>query len=731
MNWNLIGQGLRLSYLLRVPLLTFLLLATLGPISFSNNLLANLLDQDGNGWHLFTVSFAAFLLGFTAVTTANLILHYGNLRFEGRFEQQLAQRRPILVFLSGCIAATILDVYVYVRTVEPGLWKIAPLALGAAAALALVFAAKIVQLLLTEPAVTPHPPPFLVFPAYFVKPLERFFDDLYCSSSARSKALKARVGTLSQFPLEIIRPAAQGYLIHLEPPPGEPLGLLSGHVFALSLAIIAFLSYLIIGISKSNITAERAAVPGLAFVLLFFIVACWLLAALTFFFDRYRFPLLWTIAALAAITALTPQSDHFFRVQQMQGAMPKASTAAEYLKGRLASLKLLSNGPKRIVLVATPGGGIQAAAWTGQVLQGLERNSNFHNSVALISSVSGGSLGSMIYAAGFVDPKIQVAHNALQPAIDEVAWGWTVPDFWRTVLPWFLNDRTIDRGWALEKKWSAINNLNDTGDAHGTMLSQWAGAASAGKMPALLINSMIVETGAPVVFTNTDFPVMPENKQRILNFYSLCPNPPQGSYYDIRVNTAARLSASFSYVAPASRPSVDSPFGVAYHFVDGGYYDNFGINSLLAWLAEGLEDSVVADGLKDVLILQIRHFNVPEPTKLKQVGWGFQIAAPPLALYHQRDYAQASTANNQLEFFAKYYATRNINVWTTYIKYDGTGTCAEAPLSWKLDKNQQDCIARTWATQTHSDAIACIDDYLAGDDPGKHCKLASRGGEEQ
>ena len=84
-------------------------------------------------------------------------------------------------------------------------------------------------------------------------------------------------------------------MIRLEPPPGEHLKLFSGHVFALSLSAMAFASYLVIGLYKSRITAEPARVPALAFVLLSFIVTCWALGALTFFFDRYRFPLLWTL----------------------------------------------------------------------------------------------------------------------------------------------------------------------------------------------------------------------------------------------------------------------------------------------------------------------------------------------------------------------------------------------------------------------------------------------------
>jgi hypothetical protein len=69
-----------------------------------------------------------------------------------------------------------------------------------------VFLSKVVQLALTDPKTTPHPPPFLVFPAYLIKPLERFFDDLYCWSSDSSIAIKR---WFSRLALQQIRTAVE------------------------------------------------------------------------------------------------------------------------------------------------------------------------------------------------------------------------------------------------------------------------------------------------------------------------------------------------------------------------------------------------------------------------------------------------------------------------------------------------------------------------------------------
>jgi len=51
-----------------------------------------------------------------------------------------------------------------------------------------------------------------------------------------------------------------------------------------------------------------------------------------------------------------------------------------------------------------------------------------------------------------------------------------------------------------------------------------------------------------------------------------------GTAYDVTVATAARLSATFPYVTPAS--CSDQP-GPQPHIVDSGYYDNYGMATLV------------------------------------------------------------------------------------------------------------------------------------------------------
>jgi predicted acylesterase/phospholipase RssA len=761
-NWTQIGRFLRTLFLLRVPLLTLALLAVAGPfaLTYSKTLLGNLFDirvvrlttsgypivlAGRTAWNLFSVSLATFLTAFAAVTVINLVIHYGRDRFDDP-ALDLAQKRPLLTFFCGVASALPLIVCTAwhsrgsqadLSEIHDAILWLIPV-LGLTTALLLAFIAKVVQLVLTNPENTPHPPPYLVFPVYLIPAFERFFDRLYCWNAEPLNAGKRAINSIVQWPLEILRCAGQGYLIDCEAPVGT-LALRSGHVFALALSFLACLFYLIIGYAKGKIDDKPATVPALAFLLLFGIVLCWILGGLAFFLDRYRVPLFSSIALLTLATALVPQSDHIYRIErESNGKTPWRMQPSDVVRQRAAG------GRNRIVLVATAGGGIQAAAWTARVLRGLEeecgalsshlQGSNseplcdFRKSVTLISGVSGGSLGAIAYARSFTDvpvavPASDVPANAAEPALDEVGWAWTNPDVGRALLPWFRT-QYVDRGWALEEKWSAVHKLyhreNDkflervgwSNHGRDTFLGDWSVDVRTG-MPALLLNATVVEKGQPLIFSSTDFP-RPGDSRGLLNFYDLYPG------FDIRVNTAARLSASFPYVAPAARSNAGAVTVGDYHVVDGGYYDNYGINSLLGWLEDAishLSTDEIKQNLTDVLILQIRPFADSAPDPPYEGGWAYQLIAPIDGLLDVRDIGQSARDRTEMELFAQAH-NQAVHVWRADFvypnKFDANDNCVHAPLSWKLSFEQTQCITTAWGEVSRKDhgPVGCVLAYL-------------------
>jgi hypothetical protein len=201
-------------------------------------------------------------------------------------------------------------------------------------------------------------------------------------------------------------------------------------------------------------------------------------------------------------------------------------------------------------------------------------------------------------------------------------------------------------------------------------------------MPGLLFNATMVEPGRPLVFSNTAF-LCPNDPRGLVNFCDLYPNLTQP--YDIRVNTAARISASFPYVAPAARSNAVAAAVPDYHLVDGGYYDNFGVTSLLGWLEAAIEDppacgkgqSALINGvgktadneetakndLADVLIIEIRPFPASSPRPGSVHGWGYQLTAPVDGILDVRDSGQLVHDDTELALFTRNYRQQNVNVW--------------------------------------------------------------------
>lgn len=153
--------------------------------------------------------------------------------------------------------------------------------------------------------------------------------------------------------------------------------------------------------------------------------------------------------------------------------------------------------------------------------------------------------------------------------------------------------------------------------------------------------------------------------------------------------------------------------------MDGGYYDNFGIDSLIGWLAEALNDQQAdpsVKGMSDILILTIRHFNAGGEAKGELQGWGFQALAPLKGLLAMWNAAPARRDDNEFRLFADgLRASSNRRIWNVNVPYEGTGDCARAPLSWKLSESQKACIDQAWDSAKNARQLTCIDRYLKGD----------------
>ncbi len=299
--------------------------------------------------------------------------------------------------------------------------------------------------------------------------------------------------------------------------------------------------------------------------------------------------------------------------------------SAAWTAAVLAKLESESGGTfhKRLLLLSTVSGGSIAGM---QFLREYER-------------------GSSAFSASFSKRMITAARCS---SLQAVAWGVAYPDASRLVFPfldWAFKDlQPHDRGWALERalhrKQKAVDcyrTMHTDGekrlpadlesedaeavDASLTLNAAAKRASDDATYPAFVMNSTVVETGDRFRFSNYRVPVA----DSLLQGESHAAPPAAGflevfgrdaclgvpgaddnchlvralhagvPYADVSLFTASRLSAALTYVSPAERipyeflpPLHKGGRSTGYHFVDGGYFDNDGVSSVVEFLASAL-----------------------------------------------------------------------------------------------------------------------------------------------
>jgi hypothetical protein len=463
-----------------------------------------------------------------------------------------------------------------------------------------------------------------------------------------------------------------------------------GHVLAWVAWTESFALYTGIGFSKYLRLGYPTYVSTLGCVLLLALMLCWMAAGIAFFVDRYRVPVLGPLLLLPFVTSACPSADHFYRT--LSGPRGYSPPPAEVMN--------VNDHP--VIVVATTGGGIQASAWTARVLTGLDQvlrpefGDAFASSIRMISSVSGGGVGALHfvdkYQNGRFDPgdAALVVKEADASSLDEVAWGLTYPDFWRAFFPLPFRGAQIDRGQALEWAWAAHDPTVTAS------LAAWRLDVASGNRPANIFNATIVDTGQPLLIGTTR--VGWGDDAGLKNFEDMYPD------FNIQAVTAARLSATFTYAAPAVRS--DRP-GPDFHLVDGGYYDNYGMASAMAWIESGAHDSGV---VRHILLIRI-HDSPPDGDRVPD-GWHgtfYQAWAPLEAVLNVRTTGQRSHNDNELSLLTnKLCALEGVRLETATFEFSGTN----APLSWHLTGRDKNNLDAEWRAQSMSGAVGTVRRFL-------------------
>lgn len=516
---------------------------------------------------------------------------------------------------------------------------------------------------------------------------------------------------------------------------------------------------------------------------LVFALGLWSLAlsALSFFLDYYNIPVT-CIVVVGVVLQSWVRFDHYF--EQLSDTPTVQTCPAlpheDLLDGGRSEVK----NPERfdfltlseriegtvdcrpLIVITAPGGGIHAAAWTAQVLGGLHARygASFSSHLKMISAVSGGSIGTLVYLDDFSDFREAAARrddsgrsqkdiqkgqkeleNRLQAVVrkasgsslEAVTWGAIFPDTTRLFLPFIVTD---DRGMAQERRWrERLDSYNEKISAWKPTLKELSESAMQSEMPFVCFNATEAETGQRVLFSTIPMPpvdpIRKNSKSRRIaeasakDFLTM-----MNGRFDLAAVTAARLSATFSYVSPASRPPVDTiPLQ---HIVDGGYVDNEGILTALDFIhrVTNVRNSLTRDTsifrdhhdkrpFNHIILIRIVH----EPERQSQLvkgaskesdrnnGWQYATLGPLMALANVRVASQAERAELEIELLrnGKDYVERDdpahlhwldhyLNLYGDDIRFREVVIrfphewAKTVPLNWKLSPIQRIKYRQAW-----------------------------------
>lgn len=289
---------------------------------------------------------------------------------------------------------------------------------------------------------------------------------------------------------------------------------------------------------------------------------------------------------------------------------PEAPTLADALQQWLQAAGQQGVAPGPVYLVAAEGGGIRSAYWTAQALAALGADAGlpgFARRTLLMSGVSGGSMGIALHracmrlTAGRVAEVARCIDDGFDrlDALSPLLGGLFFEDVLARLLPLSRRDAAwacsqpgcahVDRAAGFEREWMRVF----------PPLAEPLQAAAAGRPgePLLAFNSTWVETGNRTVAASRALAVdaFPAATQlgRCLGA-------------DSRLVTAAHTSARFPVTNPLAgvhaRGAPDASCRSGGHLIDGGYFDNSALPTVLDAL-RALGPQLRAGGWQPVVVM--------------------------------------------------------------------------------------------------------------------------------
>jgi hypothetical protein len=496
-----------------------------------------------------------------------------------------------------------------------------------------------------------------------------------------------------------------------------------------------------------------------AYVALVFLVVTYILNFLApaDFASAHYIPIGWLAAVLASLMVLNSVSEHFriplvtfflfafvlFEVTgfsnnhtiRWQTSQPNAKPAQEAFKSwrdaRSSEIEKFKAAKKAypIFIVAAEGGGIRAAYMTNAVLAKLELdNPDFLRHTFAIIGVSGGSVGAAMFSASHLSPartekcgkpaavsgsvEARTPHDAARATLSSDLLSPTLSslfglDFVARFLPGaYIGLDVWDRGAALEDAIDAVWRGYGQRQLRGVCFSQaWAGAT--GDLPALILLATDVRSGERLAASHLQF--LPSNPNGAGDCSA---EPPAGEARlrtlaaelpkkDIPLLTAAVMSARFPIISPSAGLPCS---GGARRVVDGGYFENSGVTTVLE-LLDAIAPETTAPNDLQVMVLRIANSDASTGSVWTRNGgstFGRLMPDPITALLNTQD-SRAAVAISNLES----------RLGGNQLTFGLTPSPVAIPLGWLLGKAAQDEIDRQVSGEANASAFTRVSNALS------------------
>jgi hypothetical protein len=402
------------------------------------------------------------------------------------------------------------------------------------------------------------------------------------------------------------------------------------HFLDVTLPVFVVLG-LMLGVLNAGLGLIAYTAPGAQYLVLITLVALGYLANLSKESDyKLSFP------GLQNQSRIDLQNEDYFALLENQAAgtvpQPSLIDSEQPLREMKRRWQLVHPKQKpKIVLIATSGGGIRAAVWTGVVLEGLERElgRDFLGQIRLFTGASGGMVGGGFYVASqdeelkTLDPEdARIGLGKYSSLLSKESLRHPVQTMLLRDFPSIFIPGSVswDRGREMERIWEwRTQDINGKSPFAKTFASLRT-KEERGEIPSLIYSPMMVEDARRLFVSNLDLrdltlfdgPILgkPVGHPKVkglgsdllsvagVELFRLFP----GLENEFRIDTAARMSASF----PVVSPGVSLPTNPPRRLVDAGYFDNFGVDVAGLWMLR--HEQAIRDNTSGVVLIEIRAY---------------------------------------------------------------------------------------------------------------------------